>query len=423
MPLPLSRRDFDIFLSHAHKDVAFVSELERWLSEKAGFKVWYDARELSGGSLIATGLQHAIERCRGILLVASEEALSRGWVNAEYNCAMDERANNDGFRVVALRVANSNVAALMKGTSWIDLATPRLDAPTALGIMGAYYPGEKLPNPATARDIYISASWREADNASARAVCRMLADLGFRLIGDAKDQHGFGADRVDRIIGSCGAFASIVPFRTEQRAKATDDSPYKYFFREMDYAAKIDLPRVVIADPRVGREQGLDEAWIRMETNATKCPVEVESALKDLWEQWQSPPEPQFIFLAMDLDSSAARAGGPIRHVIERITGMPTIMGNEIHEAQIQFAIRDKIRRSFIVLADITDDNLNTCIEAGMGLALERNVEIIARGKPRRPPFMLRDLQLSTYEDEVELLGLVHKIARRYRRRILNTEL
>ena len=190
----------------------------------------------------------------------------------------------------------------------------------------------------------------------------------------------------------------------------------------MDLAAKFGLPSVIIADPRVRRE-GLDQTWIRMETNSTKCPDVAESAFKDLWEQWQSPPEPQFIFLAMDLDSATARAGGPIRHIIERITGMPTIVGNEIYGVQIQSAIRDKIQRAFIVLADITDDNLNTCIEAGMGLALGRNVEIIARGKPRRPRFMLRDLQLSTYEDEVELLGLVHKIARRYRRRIFNAEL
>jgi hypothetical protein len=422
MPLPLNRRDFDIFLSHAHKDAVFVSELERWLSEKAGFKVWYDARELSAGSLLATGLQEAIERCRGILLVASEDALKQGWVKAEYNSAVDERANNEGFRVVALRVSNSNVDGLMKGTSWIDLPTQRLDAPTALAILRSYYPGEKLPNPATARDIYISASWREADSASARLVCRMLAKLGFRLIGDAIDHQGFGTDRVERIIASCGAFAGIIPFRTEQRASTTDDNPYKYFFREMDLAAKFGLPSVIIADPRVRRE-GLDQTWIRMDANSTKCPDIAESAFKDLWKQWQSPPEPQFIFLALDLDSAAARPGGPIRHMIERITGMPTIVGNEIYGAQIQSAIRDKIQRAFIVLADITDDNLNTCIEGGMGLAVGRNVEIIARGKPRRPPFMLRDLQLSTYEDEVELLGLVHKIARRYRRRIFNTEL
>lgn len=103
--------------------------------------------------------------------------------------------------------------------------------------------------------------------------------------------------------------------------------------------------------------------------NATECPSNIVAALEDLEEQWRPPPQPQYIFLATDLDSSAARAAGSIRHLIERITGMPTFVGNEIHERQIQSAIIDKLRGAFLVLADITDDNLNTCIEAGMGVA------------------------------------------------------
>jgi len=58
-----------------------------------------------------------------------------------------------------------------------------------------------------------------------------------------------------------------------------------------------------------------------------------------------------------------------------------------------------------------------------MALAAGTNVEIVARGKPRRPPFMLRSLQLSTYEDDVDQLGLIHRIARPYRRRVINAEL
>jgi hypothetical protein len=423
MPSPLNRRDFDIFLSHAHSDEIFVSELDRWLTEKVGFSVWYDARELSGGALLATDLQQAIQRCRGVLLLASEESLSRGWVKAEYNSAMDERANDAGFRVVALRLAKADVKELMKGTTWIDVPEPRIDTRTALATIRAFYPGEKLPNPTTARDVFISGSWHGDDNASTRTACRVLAEQGFRLIGDARDQQGFGkGGRVERIIASCGAFVGIVPFRGEARANK-DDKPYKYFVREMDFAEKLALPRVIVADPKVSREDGSDQAWLRMETNATECPGLIASALQGLWEQWQTPPQPQYIFLAMDLDSPAARPGGPVRHLIERITGMPTIVGNEVREGQVQSAIRDKICRAFVVLADITDDNLNTCIEAGMGLAAGTNVELFARGKPRRPPFMLRDLQMDTYEDEVELIGLVHKLARRYRRRILNTEM
>jgi hypothetical protein len=92
----------------------------------------------------------------------------------------------------------------------------------------------------------------------------------------------------------------------------------------------------------------------------------------------------------MDLDSDVARPAGPLRHLIERITGMPTIVGSEIYEDNLQSAITKKICDAFVVLADITDDNLNTCIEAGIGLAAGTNVELLSRGKSRRPPFMLR---------------------------------
>jgi hypothetical protein len=376
MRLPLSKRDFDIFLSHAHKDRAFVESLESWLTEKAGFSVWYDARELSGGALLATDLQTAIERCRAILLIASGESLDRGWVKAEYNSAMDERANEEGFRIVALRLGSANVTNLMRGITWIDVPEGGLDRDTALSVIRAFYPGEKRPNPATARDVYISCSWQQKDGVSARAVCSHLVKQGFRLVGDARDQKGFGAgDRVERIIASCGAFVGIVPFRDTEVANASE-KPYKYFIQEMDFAAARGLPSVIVADPRVRRTDGPDSDWLRMETESDKCPNDVSS-----------------------------------------------VLGNEIHDEPLHSAIMEKIRGAFLVLADITDDNINACIEAGMGLAAGTNVEILAQGKPRRPPFMLRSLQMSTYENEVEQMGLVHKIVRPYRRRVINAEL
>jgi hypothetical protein len=423
MTLPINKRDFDVFLSHAHQDHVFVSELDRWLTEKAGFNVWYDAREMGGGALLATDLQRAIERCRGILLVASDQALSRGWVKAEYNAAMDERANQESFRVVALRIASADVKELMRGTTWIDLPEARLDSGAALAIMRAFYPGDKRPNPAKARDVYSSCSWQPGDSASARAVCQALVNQGFRLIGDERDQKGFGkGDRVERIIASCGGFVCIMPFRGVETASAAE-KPYKYFLHEIDCASRLGLPSVIVADPRIRRADGPDEDWLRMETSEINCPAAVVAALEALWEQWREAPAPQYVFCALDLESDAARAGGPIRHFIERITGMRTIVGNEIHEEPLQSAIMRKVCAAFLVLADITDDNINACIEAGMGLAAGANVELLSRGKPRRPPFMLRSLQMLTYEDDVERIGALHKILRPYRRRVINAEL
>jgi len=424
MTLPINRREFDMFLSHAHKDETFVAELDSWLTQKAGFRVWYDARELGGGSLLATDLQTAIERCRGILLVASNESLDRGWVKAEYNSAMDERANYEDFRVVALRLGNANVKDLMKGITWIDIPEGRLDANSALAIIRAFYPGEKLPNPSTARDVYISCSWHTADNSSARAVCTSLVEQGFRLIGDSKDQDGFGAgNRVERIIASCGAFVGIIPFRHTEGAAANAD-PYKYFIREMDFAARLGIPALVVADPRIKRTDGPDGHWLQMETDVSECPKSVASAINALWDDWQEPPRPQYVFCAMDLESAAAVPNHPIRHLIERITGMRTIVGNEISGESLHLEIMKKVREAFLVLADITDDNVNACIEAGMGLVSGTNVKLVTLGKTRNPPFMLRAAgQLSAYGDEVEHFGILHKILRPYRRRVINAEL
>lgn len=423
MSLPIHKREFDIFLSYAHKDEQFVAELYRWLTEAAGLSVWYDGREFGGGSHLATDLQHAIERCRGILLVASDESLARGWVKNEYNSAMDERANQEEFRVVALRLGNADVSALMKGVTWIDVPDTHLDENVAFSIIRALYPGDKRPNPASARDVYISCSWRHDDGVSARAACRTLVEQGFRLMGDSRDQSGFAeGKRVERIISSCGAFVGIIPFRGEEIAVA-EKNPYKYFLREIDYAKQIGLPSVIIADPRVHRNDGLDAEWLRLETDSSAYTSSVISALEDLYDDWKMPPDPQYIFCAMDLDSDAVRATGPVRKLIERLTGMRTIVGNEINEQPLNSAIMKKVCNAFVVLADITDDNVNACIEAGMGLAIGTNVLLISHGEPRRPPFMLRALQMPTYSDAVERIAILHKIMRPYRRRVINAEL
>lgn len=87
------------------------------------------------------------------------------------------------------------------------------------------------------------------------------------------------------------------------------------------------------------------------------------------------------------------------------------------------------VREAFLVIADISGAtestfNVDCCIEAGMAIANGTNLALVARGKPRSPPFMLRHAgQLTTYADEVEQLGAIHSIVREYRRRIINAEL
>ena len=359
MSLPLNKRDYDAFLSYAHTDRPFVEKLYRWLQESAGLEVWWDDRDMSAGALLATELQKAIERCRAVVLVASDDSISRGWVQAEYNAA------------------------------------------------------------------YVIASWHQDDNVSARATCAYLVEQGFRLIGDSPDQKGFGSgDRVQRIVNSCGAFVAIVPYRGTETA-VTGQRPYKYFLQEIDFAAEQELPSVIIADPRIRRADGHDQHWLRMETNESIVPDPVQLLLRSLWDKWQQPRHPHYVFCAMDLDSEDTRFTGPVRQLIQRITSMPTIVGSEVHGGNsdnVNAAVRRAVCEAFLVIADLTEDNINACIEAGMALAVGTNVELLAAGPQRRPPFMLRERNMPTYTDKVQQIGLIHRISRAYRRRVINAE-
>lgn len=426
MALPLNKRDHDIFLSYAHSDRPFVEKLYRWLQESAGLQAWWDDRDLAAGAMLATDLQRAIERCRAVLLVASDESLARGWVLNEYNAAMGQRANFPGFRMVALRMGGAQVDELMKGISWIDVADGAFTAEIALAILRALHPSENLPNPASSRDVYVSASWQTQDNASGLAVCRHLHRQGLRLIGDSPDQKGFGTgSRVERIMSSCGAFVGVIPFRGEPVA-TPGQAPYKYFLQEIGFAASLGLPSVVIADPRVSLADGGDGHWLRMETASPSLPAAVQTALNDLWDSWQKPNRPHYVFCAMDLACEDIRLTGPVRQLIQLITAMPTVVGNEVHEGNpenVNAAVRRAVCDALLVIADLTDDNLNTCIEAGMALATGASLELLAAGPARRPPFMLRERNLPTYGDRLEQIGLIHKLSRPYRRRVINGEL
>ncbi len=408
MALPVHRRQFDAFLSHAHADRTFVDELYRWLGQIGGLNIWYDAKKMGGGEGIGSGLQGAIEACRGMLLIASPEAISRGWVKTELEIARVEQADSSDFRIVPLRLAGADVASLIKGQSWIEVPCAALNRDVAAQVLRALYPGDNRPDPQTSRDVYVSGSWQPADNASVLAVSRLLCNSGFRLIGDAKDQKGFKSNRVQSIIESCGAFVGVIPYRDNSGSASASERPYKYFLTELDIATKANLPTLVIADPQVHRSDGEDKTW---GTSGLHHLTRITS------------------FLAIDLGSPCSARNSDLRELIERITGMPTMVGNEIREPDLQSAIMRSVREAFLVIADIsgaTEDafNLDASIEAGIAIAAETNVALVAAGKPRSPPFMLRRAgQLTTYADEIEQLGITHGIIREYRRRVLNAEL
>lgn len=423
MTLPLNKRSYDIFLSHSHSDAAFANTLYNWLTEVAGFKVWLDKTQLGPGSALATDIQIAIENCRSAVLIVSGESMSKGWVRNEYNSAIDERTRNQDFRVIVVKIGDANTKDLIKGITWVEVEQAEISLDLTYGLVRGLYPFERQLLSEKTKDIYVSCSWRPSDAFTVKEICTHFISFGFRLIGDSKDQVGFSSDqdRVRQLIGSCGGVVAIIPFRGVYEISTPD---YKYFLKEIEIAKSYGVPVVVFLDEKI---QGLEDDAL-----TTKCTINSENldaklvadCVEKLWEEWVVPPAPHFIFCALDLELDASRPNSMYRIILESITGIPTIVGSEVQGSSLHECIAKKIQDALLVIADITDNNVNSCIEAGMGIMAKKNVRLISSGKSRNPPFMLRGAgQLLGYQAEADLIGVAHKIARPFRRRIINTEL
>jgi hypothetical protein len=415
---PVHRRKYHAFLSHAHADKASVDAIHSWLTDVAGIPVWYDATHLSPSASIVTALEEGISQSRTVMLVLSDASVRSGWVQEEYSAAMAQRAAHRDFRIVPIRLGDVGVPGFLQTTKWVDVSDGGLAISQADDLLASLYGEDTVIEPGTARDLYVSRTWRDAEAGIADFVCRAVADLGFRLIGDSKDQDGFDeGERIRSMIASCGAFMAVLPDRGGGETSG-------YMLREIEQASSLGLPMLIVAEPGVRLNEPLDQAAVRISPELSDGELAtLQRRAQNLDEEWERPQAPHRVFFSTILDPGSGQRNRCIRRALERVTAMPCLIGDNIREGQIQRVIVDAIRSAFLVVADVSEGNLNTCIEAGVALGAERRLHLVAAGPRRRPAFMFRDHQVWYYDDEVDLLGLAHRIGHPYRRRILNGEL
>jgi hypothetical protein len=87
----------------------------------------------------------------------------------------------------------------------------------------------------------------------------------------------------------------------------------------------------------------------------------------------------------------------------------------------VQEAIIERIRNAAFVIADVSEDNKNSMIEAGVALGAGTPLHLIcqrpANGSLKRR-FMFEDREMNWYDSPHERLGLAYRIARMHRRRV-----
>jgi hypothetical protein len=421
----LHKRPYAAFLSHAHADKPLVDRLARWLKKVADVRVWYDSDELPAGSQIAGHLPDAIVRCRSMIIVLSRASVRSGWVNEEYNVAVAERARSRGFRIIPIRIDDCEVPGFLQTTKWID-ASAGLDASGALALLLSLYAHDREFEPETARDIYISRSWRDSEAALPDLICRKLDRAGFRLIGDAPDQKDFDENRVASIISGCGALVAIAPDRG-------NGSTSNYILREARLANSLGVPARIFAPDGVQLDGALEPIATRLPNGAEADAGGghlVDRTIEVVDETWVAPKYPHYVFLGASLEEERAQAVDLVTRLIRHVTAMPCEIGDRIPTPQVQETIASRIRGARAVIADISaregdtgPQNINICIEAGIARGAAVPLHLIAKGARGSPPFMFRDLQVLYYANDLELLGAIHQIARRYRKRVITHEL
>lgn len=420
--LPVHKRDFHIFLSHASADKHLVTEFYHWL-ESAGFRVWFDLESLSGGTAFGSALGAAIPECRAFMVIISKAALASGWVDQECQFALMHEKQFPNFRVIPVVIDESQPPGFLATKNFISMPEGKLTSESADAVLKAlsnFNPSiQAALQYGRTKDIYISRTWRDTERQYADNVCQQFAKANFRLIGDALDQSSNNENRIHSIIESCGGLLAVLPHRADGEGHT---SPF--MLEEIRTAQSLGLVTTIIAEPNVEIPADIAaKAVFSANIPASALDNDVNAAVQVLVEAYAPAKHQQYVFYATNLSSAHKRRNQLIRRLIERVTAMQCVMGEEVEQQgtkSLQQAIVDQIRGSFLMVADISEHNLNTMIEAGVSRGAGVPSLLFSGDERHNPPFMFVDQQVFYYEDELDLLARINRLIYPYRRHVLN---
>jgi len=151
-----------------------------------------------------------------------------------------------------------------------------------------------------------------------------------------------------------------------------------------------------------------------------------DKALRDaaaaLSEDWATPVRPPYVFFATDFSRDGGAVRAAVKDVVESVTNMPCVLGENLSAGVVQSEILQKVARATVVLADITGDSPNVFLEIGAARVADVPVYLLREGPSARPPFMLRDHEVRGYDNPAELLGRARSVTYPYRRTLLDPD-
>ena len=423
------KRRYDAFLSYAHKDAALARRVVRWLKDCAGLSIWFDEDELGPGRPIMEALLGELDNCRGAIVLATPAAAESDHVIAEFEHARITLRKEPNFSLVVLTSDVTSLPTPFKTAGritctelrdgWFSLA----DAAKLLSSISGF-----ASRPAQVhQELFVSRSEKHEERDHADAVCREFIAAQFGLVADVF-ASGDWRQRVRRLMAETHGHLIVVP----PRAAAAQ----RCFVEEMQMAEEFGLPSFVCGHPKAEIPNELKKAPNFIVWDGTSESHELEDAIREFQRGLRTVTEPAEVFLACQYRERRDR-NEQLRAIIERATSRRCRIGSEhqVYRPELTAELIQQVCSARLVVADIASEvdarglpvvNLNTCIETGIAIGANREHVVLVRGseategKTKALPFMLRNCQVLFYEDDVELLGKLHRALTPFRRRLIN---
>lgn len=410
-------RKYHTFISHAHVDKEFVNQIYNFLIE-AGMSIWYDSQTLNTSSNIVQDLPKKIEECKSMIFIISNASLESAWVKNEISQAILQQSQHKEFKIlpIILEEVDYKKLGFLQTTKFIEKFKYPDFTKFYAELLFSFYNLDTSKFVVGSKDIYVSRSWRENELDKANEVSKFFIEKDFWLIGDSIENTSFSEERIMSIMRSCGGLLSIVPDRG-------DNTMPKYHKIELELAQKLGLPILIISDGEIEIPENISAKSINIKDLSIKQDTRFLNIFYDFSDDWIKPSESQYIFYATNLNEEFKERNHYVKKLIEVLTARECIMGEEIRTGHIQHNIIENIQNSYLVLADISENRLNTCIEVGIARGANKVLKLISKGPRESPPFMFRDLQVFHYDKDEEILAKVHKLLFSYKRRVINLEI
>lgn len=420
--VPLHKRPKDIFISYSRNDYELVFPIVDWLEGKVGLKIWMDRKSGYASTRTTDDLSKGILESRGVIFFLSSNWKSSTWCTDEHEFALTERRNNNEFLVMAVQLEDCDLPSWFKISHVLDFR--KFQSRTSAALLRSLSPNPPSRFDAN-YDIYLAAPWSSPTEATKKAV-KSIASMGWRLVGDSPEYPNFDDEtkRISSIISTSKGMICVFPYNSSKPPYFTS----RYILEEAYIALRCQHSYLLLAESEVQIPQELIDASFGNRTiqiSGENDNLTIHHILDEFDEELTRKPFSDartYSFLATSLNDESGEIDD-LTSVVMHASNMDCEQGRRLEQKgqYAQQTITDRICRAAFVIADVTDNPLNTLIETGIAMGAGTPLHLMCKKPESGFPtirFMFRHMEINWYQNSVERLAIAYRISKLYRRRV-----